>query len=86
MLVQSFGAAWLRDHTARIQQRHLQFGRHCRLDIDSLLARAASLGQSEFSRQRQHEDVMRRATIEAVEHCLRLDVAIATAALEPTVP
>ena len=42
------GSTWLRDHTARIQQRHLQFGRHCKLDLGSLLARAASLSRIEI--------------------------------------
>ena len=32
--------AWLRDQTARLHQRHLQFRRHFRLDVDALLARA----------------------------------------------
>jgi hypothetical protein len=35
------GDARLRDQRARIEQRHLQFGRHCLLDIGSLLLRAA---------------------------------------------
>jgi len=35
--------AWLRDQTARLQQRHLQFRRHFRLDADAVLARATSL-------------------------------------------
>ena len=35
--------AWLRNQTARLHQRHLQFLRHFRLDIDTLLARAANL-------------------------------------------
>jgi hypothetical protein len=32
---------WLRHQRARIEQRHLQFGRHTHLDIGSLLWRAA---------------------------------------------
>ena len=35
------GDAWLRHQRARIEQRHLQFGRHCRLDIGSLVLRLA---------------------------------------------
>jgi hypothetical protein len=34
---------WLRHQSARICQRHLQFGRHCRLDLDTLLVAAARL-------------------------------------------
>ena len=33
--------AWLHHQRARIAQRHLQFGRHCRLDIGGLLRQAA---------------------------------------------
>ena len=33
--------AWLRRQIARIEQRHLQSGRHCRLDLAGLLKRAA---------------------------------------------
>ena len=32
------GATWYSHQAARIVQRHLQFGRHCRLDLDALLA------------------------------------------------
>ena len=51
------GEAWYSHQAARIVQRHIQFGRHCRLDLDALLAgiarrirranldRAASEGQ-----------------------------------------
>jgi hypothetical protein len=31
--------AWVRHQTARIVQRHRQFGGRCRLDIEALLAR-----------------------------------------------
>lgn len=33
--------AWLRQQRARIEQRHLQSGRHCRLDLAGLLQRIA---------------------------------------------
>jgi len=39
------GDACLRYQTARIRQKHLQFGRHCRLEVDALLARAASVSR-----------------------------------------
>jgi hypothetical protein len=32
------GDVWLRDQTARLLQKHVQFGRHFRLDVDLLLA------------------------------------------------
>jgi hypothetical protein len=35
------GEAWLRYQSARILQRHLQYGQHCRLDLETLLAAAA---------------------------------------------
>ena len=38
--------AWLGYQIARIRQKHLQFGRHCRLDVDALLARAAGVSRA----------------------------------------
>jgi hypothetical protein len=35
------GDEWLLRHVSRLRQKHLQFGRHCRLDIAVLLERAA---------------------------------------------
>jgi hypothetical protein len=35
------GEAWLRYQSARILKRHLQYGQHCRLDLETLLAAAA---------------------------------------------
>ena len=35
--------AWLRHQSARICQRHLQFGQHYRLDLDALLVATAHL-------------------------------------------
>ena len=32
------GESWYFHQAARIVQRHIQFGRHCRLDLDTLLA------------------------------------------------
>ena len=79
------GDTWLRDKRARILQRHLQFGRRLRLDIDSLLSRAALLSRVEVPRRESGDDFMRRATVDAIEHCLRLDAVISTAVLEPNV-
>jgi hypothetical protein len=67
------GTAWHREHSARIQQRHLQFGRHLKIDLDALLARAALSGRGEVPPRRSPEDLMRRATFDAIEHGLRLD-------------
>ena len=35
------GETWYSHQAARIVQRHIQFGRHCRLDLDALLAGTA---------------------------------------------
>ncbi len=35
---QDLGETWYSHQAARIVQRHIQFGRHCRLDLDALLA------------------------------------------------
>jgi len=32
------GETWYSHQAARIVQRHIQFGRHCRLDLDALVA------------------------------------------------
>lgn len=79
------GEVWLRGQIARILQRHLQFGRHLRLDVDSLLSRAAMLGRVEVLRRKPRDDFMRRATVDAIEHCFRLDAAHPTAVPESTV-
>jgi hypothetical protein len=34
---EDLGETWYRHQVARIVQRHLQFGRHCRLDVDALV-------------------------------------------------
>lgn len=36
---EDLGETWRCHQTARILQRHQQFGQHCRLDLDALLAR-----------------------------------------------
>lgn len=35
------GDVWLRDQLARLRQRHQQFGRHFRMNVEALLARNA---------------------------------------------
>ena len=66
----------VRDQMARLHQRHLQFGRRGRLDAHALLARSARI-----SREAQAgptppapTDHIRRATVEAIEYCMRLDL------------
>ena len=35
---EDLGETWYSHQAARIVQRHIQFGRHCRLDVDALVA------------------------------------------------
>jgi hypothetical protein len=35
------GELWFRDQLARLVQKHLQVGQHCRMDTDGMLARLA---------------------------------------------
>ena len=37
------GETWCRHQTARMLSRHLQLGKHCRLDLDALLAGIARM-------------------------------------------
>ncbi len=72
------GDAWIRHQTARIYQKHLQFGQHCRLDVDTLVDRAAGVSRmaqpAETPTVPEHmsTDHIRRAMIEAIEHCAQL--------------
>ena len=72
------GDAWIGYQAARISQKHLQFGQHCRLDADTLLARAAGASRmaqpAETPTVPEHmsPDPIRRAMIEAIEHCAQL--------------
>jgi hypothetical protein len=72
------GDAWRRHQTARLRQKHLQFGQHCRLDVDTLLARMAGASRMAQSaetptvREPMPTDHIRRAMIEAIEHCAQL--------------
>jgi hypothetical protein len=73
------GDVWLCDQTARVRQKELQFGRHFRLDLSAVLDRTAQIARAARSietailRERASNDPIRRATIEAIEHCARLD-------------
>ena len=44
----ALGETWCRHQTARILSRHLQFGKHCRLDLDALLAGIARMLRPEI--------------------------------------
>jgi len=56
------GETWYSHQAARIVQRHLQFGRHCRLDLDALLAgvarriRGTNLDSAANEGQHLHDD------------------------------
>ncbi len=75
------GDVWLRAQLARLTQRHLQFGGHYRIDADALLARlartarAAKAAAAPVAAKTLTGDSIRRATIEAIEHCSRLEGA-----------
>lgn len=71
------GDAWVRYQTARIHQKYLQFGLHFHLDIDALMVRASraareARGTVAQARESAPADHMRRAMIEAIEHCTQL--------------
>lgn len=85
--------AWLRDQRARIEQRHLQFGRHCRLDIGRLLMRMAErvkapLAELEMGREDGATDPVQRLTLETADHSLPPEVHCNAPAFErsPTRP
>jgi hypothetical protein len=44
----ALGEMWCRHQTARILSRHLQCGKHCRLDLDALLAGIARMLRPEI--------------------------------------
>lgn len=73
------GDVWLRDQLARLTQKHVQFGGHYRIDADALLARlartarAARAAAAPAAANASTGDRIRRATIEAIEHCSRLE-------------
>jgi hypothetical protein len=68
------GAGWLQYQVARIDQRHQQFGRHCRLDVDALLSRAAVAARhAARSIEAARAGRRHRALIEAIEYCEMLD-------------
>ncbi|HWT19009.1 MAG TPA: hypothetical protein VN280_08850 [Variovorax sp.] len=83
------GDSWLRDQLARLTQKHLQFGGHYRIDADALLARLACTARATkaaaaLTAKARTEDRIRRATIEAIEHCSRLESRVSHAAAVAT--
>lgn len=72
--------AWLRNQRARIEQRHLQFGQHCRLEIGRLLMRmahrvkVAPLAEVEMEREDGVMDSVQRSTLEATDHWMPPEV------------
>jgi len=72
------GDVWLRDQFARLTQKGAQFGGHYRIDADALLARLAQTARAAKAAEPATAkistgDRIRRATIEAIEHCSRLE-------------
>ena len=72
------GDAWLGYQTARLRQRHLQLGRRACLDVDALLSRAAGAARAArpdtpaVRANLSSTEHLRRAMVEAIEHCARL--------------
>jgi hypothetical protein len=81
------GDVWLRDRLARLTQKHAQFGGHYRIDADALLARLARTARETkaaavpAASKISTGDRIRRATIEAIEHCSRMDGHAAAATI-----
>lgn len=80
------GDVWLRDQLARLTQKHAQFGGHYRIDADALLARLARIAReakvaAPAASKISAGDRIRRATVEAIEYCARLDSHTAAAAI-----
>jgi len=67
------GEAWLRYQSARILQRHLQYGQHCRLDLETLLAAAAGTIASRNLNNRASNERFRQGTIDAIDFCSSLE-------------
>jgi len=73
------GDASIRYQIARIYQKYLQFGQHCRLDVDTLLARVAGASRmaepAETLTVPEHMSIdhIWCAMIEAIEHCAQLE-------------
>ena len=77
------GEAWLRYQSARIIQRHLQYGQHCRLDLETLLTAAAGSSASRNLNNRVSNERFRQATIDAIDFCSSLELAINRNVLGP---
>jgi hypothetical protein len=65
---EELGETWRCQQTARILQRHLQFGQHWRLDLEALLAAAARTS----GRRKTHSTCSERPCppiVEALDPC-----------------
>ena len=73
------GSVWLDDQSARLRQKHLQFGQHRRVNADEVLqriaagARAWRVSPTHIDEERSLRDRFRSATIGAIEHCSWLE-------------
>lgn len=77
------GDVWLRNQLARLTQLHLQFGRHYRIDADSLLAgwaRTARAAQATVDTKVSTKDQVWQATVEVIEHHARSEEHLSHAA------
>jgi hypothetical protein len=86
------GDVWLRDQTARLLQKHLQFGQHFRLDVDLLLtgraraARAARVIAMPVTDVNMPTDHTRSVTSEGLANHLRSEYRSSLDAAEVVVP
>ena len=83
------GDASLRHQRARIEQRHLQFGGHCRLDTGSLLFRVVHrvrepLTEVAVQRNDVPTDPVQHSTLETVNRWMAPEAYDAAHALEAT--
>lgn len=70
------GEIWLRDQLARLTQKRAQFEGHYRIEADAVLARSACTARAVRAAaavEASTGDHFRRAMIEAIEHCSRLE-------------
>ena len=84
------GEVWLRYQTAVIRQKVLQFGgQHYPVDVGALLNQLARATRQVLAHQAPRQcqarptDSLRRATIEAIELCARLDQRAAIRGRQP---
>lgn len=65
--------AWRRHRAEQLRQKHQQLGKHFRLDIGSLLDRAAqAIGLQASAGGPSPAEPVRLATVEAIDYCAKL--------------